>query len=61
MDKYDSIWKEIIENLFKQFVYFFLPDLAGDMILKRNMNSWIKNWKLYHLNQVKVKDMPINL
>lgn len=35
MDKYDSIWKEIIENLFKQFVYFFLPDLAGDIDFKK--------------------------
>jgi hypothetical protein len=28
MGQYDQIWKEIIENLFEKFIYFYMPDLA---------------------------------
>lgn len=31
MAKYDEIWKEILENLFEKFVFFYLPDLAVDI------------------------------
>ncbi|MEQ8168230.1 MAG: hypothetical protein ABRQ38_04990 [Candidatus Eremiobacterota bacterium] len=31
MGQYDQIWKEIIENLFEQFMYFYMPDLAVDV------------------------------
>ena len=31
MGKYDEAWKEIIENLFEQFMYFYMPDLAEDI------------------------------
>jgi predicted transposase/invertase (TIGR01784 family) len=31
MGQYDQIWKEIIENLFEKFMYFYMPDLAVDV------------------------------
>ncbi len=31
MGQYDQIWKEIIENLFEAFMYFYMPDLAEDV------------------------------
>ncbi|MEQ8168446.1 MAG: hypothetical protein ABRQ38_06090 [Candidatus Eremiobacterota bacterium] len=31
MGKYDEAWKEVIENFFEQFMYFYIPDLAVDI------------------------------
>jgi predicted transposase/invertase (TIGR01784 family) len=31
MGKYDEAWKEVIENLFEQFMYFYMPDVAEDI------------------------------
>ena len=31
MGKYDEIWKNVIEGIFEQFAYFYMPDLAEDI------------------------------
>ncbi len=31
MGQYDQIWKQVIENLFEAFMYFYMPDLAEDV------------------------------
>ena len=31
MGKYDEIWKNVIEEIFEQFVYFYMPDLAKNI------------------------------
>ncbi len=40
MIDYDSAWKEIIEDLFEDFLLFFFPDIHGDI-------DWSKGYAFF--------------
>lgn len=53
MSKYDSAWKEVIENLFEDFLQFFFPDIFADIdfskgyeFLNKELSSIVKDNKI---------------
>ena len=53
MPKYDSAWKEVIENLFEDFLAFFFPEIFEDIdfskgyaFLNKELASIVKDNKI---------------
>ena len=55
MGKFDEIWKETIEKLFEQFIYFYMPDLAVDVDFQKGYTFLDKEFQTIALKSKDTK------